>query len=284
MSGPLDISILFGHVFHSRSETASNSFSYPIFNIYFSIDELERLKSVFALKFKRLLSLTPNDYLLNQGSDLKTEIELFVQTEFQFARGENYDRVCLQTIPKMFGYVFNPVSFWYFFKGQNLNAVLCEVRNTFGEKHFYWLDKNSVHDDAPGPHSSIHNDSNPNFQSPNVGIGRQWLSARKEFHVSPFFPIDGQYKFKFDVSEHRLEAHIQFVSADGQKRLITWIKGEFRKLELVSLLQLTVKYGWMTPLVVGRIHYQALKLFFKKVKFFSKPNLPENKVTHGARS
>jgi len=76
-------------------------------------------------------------------------------------------------------------------------------------------------------------------------------------------------------------AHINFVTADQAKRLITWIKGDLTGLNDVSPVKLVLRYGWMTPLVVIRIHMQAVKLYFKKVNFFTKPELPENVVTYG---
>lgn len=251
------LSILQGHVYHARSETASNSFRYPIFNIYFSVDETEKLQEIFKKRFFRLLSFKTSDYLEKNSGDLKEELENFTEKRFQFVRGKDYDRAYLQTIPKMFGYVFNPVSFWYFFKDENLTAVMCEVNNTFGEKHYYWLNE------------------------PAANLNNQWMTAEKEFHVSPFFPIDGKYKFRFDINSQSVTAHINFVAADQSKRLITWIKGDLSRLNEVSPLKLILRYGWMTPLVVIRIHTQALKLYFKKVKFFTKPKRPENAVTHG---
>ncbi|MCC2678399.1 MAG: hypothetical protein K0R29_975 [Pseudobdellovibrio sp.] len=251
------LSILQGHVYHSRSETAANSFRYPIFNIYFSVDETEKLQELFKRRYFRLLSFKPSDYLEKTGGNLKNEIEIFAAKRFQFHRGADYDRVYLQTIPKMFGYVFNPVSFWYFFKSEKLAAVMCEVNNTFGEKHYYWLNE------------------------PSANLNSQWMTAQKEFHVSPFFPIDGKYKFRFDINSDSVTAHINFIAADHSKRLITWIKGDLSELNQVSPVKLVLRYGWMTPLVVIRIHMQAVKLYFKKVKFFTKPELPENAVTYG---
>ncbi len=254
MSG---LSILQGHVYHSRSETASNSFRYPIFNLYFSVDETEKLNHILSKRYFRLLSFSSSDYLDKNSGSLKDEIEAFAAKNFQFIRGKNYDRIFLQTIPKMFGYVFNPVNFWYFFTGENLSAVMCEVNNTFGEKHYYWLNE------------------------PAVNLNNQWITAQKEFHVSPFFPINGQYKFRFELSPTSVTAHINFFAADQSKRLITWIKGDLSALDEISPVNLILQYGWMTPLVVLRIHMQAIKLYFKKVKFFTKPDLPKNDVTYG---
>lgn len=247
-----EVLLLRGHVFHSRSETAGNSFSYPIMNVYFDLEQEETLAQIFKSRFFNLLSLSPKGYLSQSGAGLNSEIRELVKSRFGYLS----EKVYLQTIPKMFGYVFNPVSFWYFYKGEKLDAVLCEVNNTFGEKHFYWL-----HDQED--------------------LADRWLTAKKEFHVSPFFDLQGHYKFKFQKKDNRIESHINFINDDGTLRLATWIKGEFSSLHEASLAGLLLNYGWMTPLVVMRIHFQAAKLFFKKVKFFSKPQLPEKDVTHG---
>ncbi|MGZ3724285.1 MAG: DUF1365 domain-containing protein [Pseudobdellovibrio sp.] len=255
----MSLYFLKGHVYHARTETAENSFRYPIFNIYFSVEQFENLLAAFKGRFFRMLSFSSADYLRGKNNSIKNEIDSFVKENFSFLRNDNFDDVFLQTIPKMFGYVFNPVSFWYFFKESNLTAVLCEVSNTFGEKHYYWLTENSLN------------------------LNNQWVTAEKEFHVSPFFDLKGHYKFKFNVSPSKLEAHIQFIGQDVATRLITWIKGELFSFDRVTPGELFFKYGWMTPLVVIRIHLQAVKLYLKKVQFFTKPDLPKNEVTHVSR-
>jgi DUF1365 family protein len=255
-----DIGILEGHVYHSRSEAAENSFRYPIFNVCFSVDQQEALQKIFKKKYFRLLSFNPKDYLHTGEGDLKIKIDRFISEKFDFHRDSDYDRAYLQTIPKMFGYVFNPVSFWYFFKGKDLCAVLCEVNNTFGEKHFYWLTEKSLN------------------------LNKRWLKAEKEFHVSPFFPVNGQYRFRFDVAPDKIGAYINFVTGNDEQRLITWIKGDVGEAEQISVWKLLLRYGWMTPLVVVRIHWQAAKLFTKRVKFFGKPRLPDEVVTYGKMS
>ncbi len=248
-----EISLMQGHVYHSRSETAENSFKYPIMNIYFPLSEQLRLRQIFKKNFYGLLSLDSRNYISNSKSLLQPEIKAFVKTQF------NYDcaEVFLQTIPKMFGFVFNPISFWYFFRKDLLEAVLCEVSNTFGEKHYYWLYQNGQ------------------------DLKNTWLVAKKEFHVSPFFDLEGHYKFKFIFNDNKLEAHIQLMNPDQSLRLVTWIKGALTPLDEASAFMVILNYGWMTPLVLLRIHYQAVKLFFKKVKFFRKPQPPEKDVTHG---
>jgi uncharacterized protein len=132
------------------------------------------------------------------------------------------------------------------------------VNNTFGETHYYWL----------------YEQGEP--------IADKWLRAEKNFHVSPFFDIEGEYRFRFCPRPDELHVDIHFLNADGSLKLNTWVKGKLNCLKQVSVLGLIFRYGWMTPLVVFRIHYQAIKLFFKKVKFYRKPHLPKKEITYGS--
>ena len=248
--------LMCGHVYHSRSETAKNSFKYPIFNIYYSVAKTEELKSIFKTKFKSLLSFNELEYLQrDQPVSLEQKCKNFLSEKFNYSA----ESVFLQTIPRMFGYAFNPVSFWYCYRGEKLDAVLCEVNNTFGETHYYWLHQNGE------------------------DLRNQWLKAEKRFHVSPFFNVEGEYRFRFMPTKDSLYVDIDFLNTDGTLKLKTWVKGSLTPLSEASFVKLVLNYGWMTPLVVFRIHYQAVKLFFKKVKFFSKPVPPTKEITHGAR-
>ena len=241
-----------GHVYHSRSETAQNSFKYPIFNLYFSVDAEKDLKHVLQKKFFNFLQMKGKDYLSRKSDSLFDSITTLLKEKFDYKA----EKIFLQTIPRMFGYTFNPINFWYCFNGNILEAVLCEVNNTFGESHCYWL-----------------------FQD-GKDLNGQWLKAQKEFHVSPFFAVEGEYHFRFQNSRKHLHVDILFLNADGKNKLNTWVKGDLTPLINSSALSLLFKYGWMTPLVVLRIHYQAVKLFFKKVKFYTKPDPPKKEITY----
>lgn len=252
----MDFYLMQGHVYHSRSETAKNSFKYPIFNIYFSISKTQELKNLLKTKFKSFLSLNDQDYLQrDQKLSISDKSKSFLLEHFNYQA----ETVYLQTIPRMFGYAFNPVSFWYCFRREKLDAVLCEVNNTFGETHYYWLHQNGE------------------------DLKNQWLTAEKRFHVSPFFAIEGQYHFRFLPTADSLHVDINFLNTDGSLKLKTWVQGRLIPIGEVSFFKLLFTYGWMTPLVVFRIHYQAIKLFFKKVQFFSKPVPPTKEITHGTR-
>jgi DUF1365 family protein len=166
--------------------------------------------------------------------------------------------VHLNTFPKAFGYVFNPVSFWYFHnEAQQCRAILCEVNNTFGERHFYLL-------------------NNPNSDAPlNKGM---LLHAKKEFHVSPFFPVSGRYEFRFAGDASRTMARINYFDGKVQQ-LSTSVSGELVHPSTLLWGKTLLKYGWFTLAVIAKIHWQAIKLLLKGAKFHGKPAPPRQTIT-----
>lgn len=165
--------------------------------------------------------------------------------------------VHLHTFPKVLGYVFNPVSFWYFHK-QNGECVciLAEVNNTFGERHFYLLTG------APGER---------------VNKGKT-LTANKVFHVSPFFPVSGEYRFRFMDKSDRSVARIDYYD-DKQLQLTTSVSGELLVPSAGLWLKTLARFGWFSVNIIVKIHWQALKLWWKGARFYSKPTPPEEPLT-----
>lgn len=225
----------------------SNSFSYPIFNLLIPIHEECALSSLEKGLF---ISLSSKDYLKSKNSSLKKEFLDFIQTELDYT----CDKVWLQTLPRMFGYTFNPVSFWYCYKDGNLDAVLCEVNNTFGDRHFYFIE------DLGSTHAKSH-------------------LARKTFHVSPFLDIKGHYNFKFLESEKENEVRIQLFE-NSELKIDTKIKLKYQLFENISSFYIFKKFGWMTIMVILRIHMQAIILWIKGAIFFRRPSPPKEQITY----
>ena len=144
-------------IYHKRFFPKSNEFRYSGFYIKFSIDRLNSLKSfLFSVNKFNLFSFYEKDHGYRDGSQL----DAWVRDTLGEAGLNNFDgKIILQTFPRVLGYVFNPVSFWYCYSNDKLTAVICEVNNTFGESHSY----------------VIKNQNNNNVTLP------------KEFHVSPFY-------------------------------------------------------------------------------------------------
>jgi DUF1365 family protein len=239
-----------GNVFHSRKEGVSHSFRYPTFFLYFKCAKEQELKDTLCKKFAGFVAIASEDYLKGKPGPIDQNIKSFLK---EFCGFDAQD-VWLHTLPRMFGYAFNPVSFWFCKRGEKLEAVLVEVNNTFGERHFYWL-------------------------HPENGIKDQWIRAEKVMHVSPFFPVEGFYNFRFQLTEKDARIDINYHSPDGSLRLATWVSGALSPLASQSLLSVCVKYGWITPMVVFRIHIQAIRLWFQKIRFYRKPAPPQQEVT-----
>lgn len=242
-----------GTVAHARLAPVLHRFRYPALFLCFPLSARAGLRSrLFSLDRFNLFSLHAADH--GDGGDPETWIRgLLRQEGIQDADGE----IWLLTMPRVLGFVFNPVSFWYCHDREGgLRAVLCEVSNTFGERHCYLLTA------ATG--RCIGNDSE--------------LCTRKVFHVSPFFAVSGEYRFRFIANGTRRTVAIDYHD-EGRPVLKTVITGTASALGDRELLRTFLSFGWSTLLVVLRIHWQALKLWRKNVTFHRKPEPPLQEIT-----
>lgn len=246
-----------GHVLHSRpgrfdepgrhGKIVENSFRYPIFNFLIPIKE-----STPAEIKNGFLSVSSKNYLEGNGGSFYDNIRYFLKEKAQYS----CDEIWLQTLPKMFGYIFNPVSFWFCYVQGELDAVLCEVNNTFGDRHFYFV----------------------NHLEGEKKVTRE---LKKEFHVSPFFDIEGEYLFTFQKTAQESDVRIQLFR--GEKLdLNTRIHLHLAPLKETTPFQIFCNYGWMTAMVIGRIHWQALKLWWKGATFYTRPEPPQEVTTKPA--
>ncbi|MFM7658586.1 MAG: DUF1365 domain-containing protein [Burkholderiaceae bacterium] len=254
--------ISMGSVRHQRLRPASNVFSYGVFTLMLPLRSLgdSALGSKLCSRNRfNLLSFHDSDH-----GDGKTPLLLWID---QLLRSEGITdadgEVWLQTFPRVLGYVFNPVSFWFCHRHDGaLRAIVCEVNNTFGERHCYLLDSGGV---------------------------MQWgqsHTASKVFHVSPFCAVDGSYRFRFmrtiqnikGANTERIVARIDYHDAQGPL-LLTSVSGKLRALNDVRAAQAFLRYPLMSFGVIARIHWQALRLFIKRVPFFSKPHPPQKALS-----
>lgn len=226
-------------VMHKRLFPKENAF---IYNVYYLALPLP------APRVKRsFLRFDPKDLGFRDGSDPVTFAKKVLST---YGFDEKIYNIILITMPRVFGYVFNPVSFYFCFdENEKLLAVIAEVHNTFGEQHTYLC--------ANPDHSSIHE--------------AQELEAEKVFHVSPFLPRDGSYRFQFSVKENGLGIWIDYYDAENNKQLMTSLTGTLIPLSDLSLKKAFWTEPFLTMKVILMIHVQALKLFCKKIAYFRKP-------------
>lgn len=248
----------FGCVRHTRLRPVRHAFSYPTYFLLLPMRSL-RTRADPALTRNRfgLISFHDRDHGDGRADALAWLEELLRGAGVHDADGE----VWLHAHPRVLGYTFKPVSFWYCHRAdQTLAAVVVEVHNTFGERHCYLL------------------------CGPQLGWGRE-VAASKVFHVSPFCRIEGRYRFRFlrtgaDDSPHPDRIVVRIDHDDAQGPLLqTSVSGALQPLTGAAVRRAFFGMPLMTLGVIARIHWQALRLWLKRVPFFSKPEPPELPVT-----
>lgn len=230
-----------GHVMHRRLRPAVNAFVYPVFYVQLPVRDLAAANcGIFSVDKRNLLSFRSADHGPRDGSPLLPWIEGLLRAHGLPADGD----IVLQTFPRVLGYVFNPVSFWYCHDSAGtLIAILAEVNNTFGGTYSYLLHRNGQ--------------ALPDGQE---------LTADKLFHVSPFNEIEGGYRFRFQLQRKVQLARIDYDDAEGEV-LLTSISGQPRDWSAAALLGAFLRMPFLTLGVIARIHWQALKLWLKGVPF-----------------
>lgn len=246
-----------GMVLHRRLRPVANAFRYPVFFLRFPLSRLEELSNlVFSVNRFNLLSFHFADH--GDGRAPSTWIRELLAREGEVACDGEIE---LQTFPRILGYVFNPVSFWYCHSADGgLRIIIAEVNNTFGERHCYLL-------------------KSPDGDAIREG---QTLAAAKVFHVSPFCQTAGGYRFRFLATrrDNRMQmvARIDYHDEEGDL-LRTSVGGSGGEFSATKLLRACFTHPLMTMTIVARIHLQALKLLLKGVPPVRKPIPPTSFVT-----
>jgi len=240
-----------GAVRHTRLRPAHNAFVYPAFFLRLPLRSLPSARWPWRWLCRNRAGLFAiNDADHGDGRPLLDWIEdLLARAGVTDADGE----IWLHTFPRVLGFVFNPVSFWICeTRDGAVRAIVCEVNNTFGERHCYVL----AH-----PHGGA------------LAWGES-LTAAKVFHVSPFCRVEGRYRFRFALARRatgdRFVARIDHDDPLGCV-LRTSIEGRLAALTDATLLRTFVRQPLFTFGVVARIHWQALRLLWRRVPFVSKP-------------
>lgn len=254
---------------HARFHPKRHRFAYRLFLFALDLDELSTLSSrlrLFSAGSRNIYSFRDRDYLPTDTAPHNAG-----QTEFagapladpalplplkervsRFLAGHNVTlgdgRVLLVTLPRIFGYGFNPVSFYFCHDGTGRPlAAIAEVTNTFREVKPYFLRPD------------------PDPRRP----GEFRLRAPKQFYVSPFSDVDVEFDFVLRAPGDRLNVQIDDY-ADGRRTLTSTLVGPRRALTNARLAWFTFKYPLLTARVIGLIHWHALLLWLKRAPWFRK--------------
>ena len=260
-----------GQVRHARVRPARNRFVYPTYFLMLPMRSLRSSPSE-ALPRNRfgLISFFDRDHGDGRADSLAWLDEVLAREGVTGATGE----VWLHCYPRVLGFTFKPVSFWYCHRADtSLAAVVVEVNNTFGERHCYLL------------------------AGPELAFGRE-LRATKVFHVSPFCEVSGSYRFRFmhtglhptpqaarsnaDMPVAQTIARIDHHDALGLL-IQTSVSGVLQPFTAASARAAFFGMPLMTLGVIARIHWQAVRLWCKRVPFVRKPAPPSTFITRSSQ-
>ena len=243
-----------GQVIHKRFKPKVHNFRYNVFSLLIDLSELENIDkeiSFFSLNKFNLISFYEKDHGERDGSSLINWVNKNLEKNNIPTQDIKIKILCY---PRIFGFVFNPLSVFYVYNLQNkLISILYEVKNTFGEQHTYIFkitkDENLVQN-----------------------------KCAKKFHVSPFIEMDCNYFFRLlkpgdkisvIIDQYDKEDKILFASQDG-------IRTDFNSKELIKSY---LKHPLMTFKIIIAIHYEAFKLWIKGIKFIKKKIKIKNNIT-----
>jgi uncharacterized protein len=245
-----------GRTFHGRQGAVANAFSYGVDYLLLDPEVSERAALPWVLSRNRanIIALHDRDHggAPGAGRGAAWVRELLAERGLGAADGQ----LLLLAQPRVLGHVFNPVSFWLCHDGTGgMRVVIAEVTNTYGDRHCYLCH----HDDL------------------RVIERGDTLAARKVFHVSPFQEIAGEYTFRFDIRPDRIGIWIDYHA--GNRRLLATLTGRRRPATSASLLHAMLRRPLGSRRVLGLIHWQALKLWWKGARFYPRPAPPADEVS-----
>lgn len=227
-----------GTLMHARRSPARHVFRHPVSYWLFDLDELpelERRLRLFSANRRNVVSLHDGDHFDGTGPLKQAVVDL--------AGDPSIERVLMLAQPRVLGYVFNPVSFYWCYRGDgSLACMVAELNNTFGER------------------------------LPEVLRGPELrYEQRKRLHVSPFLGLDHTYEYAFSQPGDEIWARIHVRDDERDRPLTAVLHGRRHELTNGSLAALLLRYPLQPLQVTALIHWQALRLWLKRVPFHHKP-------------
>lgn len=245
----MESALYVGKLRHRRFTPRPHAFSYPVYMAFLDVDRLPELMKVSPLSSYNKWNLTAyyeQDHFGAPNQSLRSRLAADAALHgLALPDGQ----IFLLTHLRYLGYVFNPVSFYYFYDGTgNLAMLMAEVNSTFGERHNYWLTAACERDSS---------------------AAKRYTTA-KQMHVSPFMSMELDYDWIFSPPAELLVAHMNTLSA-GKPFFDATLQLERRPWQAPALHRALANYPLMTLCVIAAIHWQALKLWLKKVPVFTHP-------------
>lgn len=239
-----------GEVVHKRFAPVRHEMRYRVFNIFIDVDRIAETASslrLFSYNRPGLISLRDRDHGPGDGTPVREHAWALMR---KADGGENVRRIFMFCYPRVLGYVFNPLTVYYGFNAQDqLCMMIYEVNNTFGGRHSYVVPASETH----------------------------LQHADKHFFVSPFNKVEGRYSFHFTEPSEKLALGVA-LSVAGKPVLKAYVSGTRRTLDDGQLLACFTRMPFLTFKVIGGIHLEALRLWWKGLKLNRRPTGPNHTI------
>lgn len=252
-----------GRVRHRRFAPREHSFSYRVFYTWIDLDEMEQVfakRWLWSARRSAPARFKRSDYLGAPDIPLKQAVMDKVQ---QVTGQRPQGPIRLLTHLRYFGFVFNPVSFYYCYDRDDtrVETIVAEITNTpWGERHAYVLPV--AKSQAPSRHLRF--------------------ALHKDFHVSPFMPMDIEYDWFFSAPGQQLNVHMVNFS-DKSKVFDATLSMSRKPMTIRNCASVLLRYPLLTMKVIGAIYWQALRLYLKRIPFHTHPHKLNVQSTGGAR-
>ena len=246
--------IYHGSLRHRRFAPAAHAFRYRLFFLYLDLAELDAVfagRWLWSTRRAAIARFDRSDHMGDPAVPLDVAVRDFVEER---SGRRPAGPIRLLTHLRYFGHCFNPVSFYYCFDaaGTRVETIIAEVNNTpWGERHCYVLSD---------PHQSV--------------AGKyQHYRSEKAFHVSPFMPMELAYEWGLSTPGQHLNVHMALAGAEGSQQKIfdATMRLERSPLTAARLAGMLARFPFMTFRIIVAIHWQALRLWFKRVPVYTHP-------------
>ena len=241
-----------GETFHGRKGAVKNQFRYGVDYVLLNM-VTARGPRLFSRNQRNLNSIYDVDH---GGAPKRGTGTQWVHDVLASHGLPGADEILLLAQPRVLGHVFNPVSFWLCYDNlHHLRVVIAEVSNTFGDRHSYLCHR--------ADHAPITREDT--------------LTAVKIFHVSPFQPVEGGYKFRFDIGPDKIGIWIDYSTGEGG--LYATLTGARSTLTNRAIVLACLRRPFGSRRVLALIHWQAIKLAVKGAKFRRRPEPPVDEIS-----
>lgn len=243
-----------GKVNHSRLAPKTHSFTYRMYALYVDLDEIPALCAQvfgFGRHIWNFVRYSRMDFHAPQTPSLKEAVQATLE---KLTGIKAAGPVRMLTQLRVLNYTFNPVTFYYCFDpDEKLRGILAEIENTpWSERYCYAVPVRKEGDD------------------------KHRAGFHKNFHVSPFMPMNQEYEWEFTTPGERLGVHMKSFEENKLKFTAT-LQLRAQELTSRSLWKNLFVYPLMPQRVSIGIYIQALRLYLKKIPFFDHPN-PESQL------